>query len=296
MYLLKNYLFKENKRKLFEGVSYDTKKLLFIQGPAGAGKSTFLSPLESKENVFVYNVDVKTEEAIASNSTLINAGITVANAFSKKNPSNIQNILDSIRSNAADETSRMQRHAFNEGKHIIVEGTGSRFYTDMVKDYQNAGYEVMYLSIYAPLEYCIDSNWQRGICGGRTLSEYIITDTIKSYNYKIGSIIPHFKKIGVFCEVVTSLYKTNNDLYYPWFVDSLMPNDYGNKELSESLTKKNFRRISKQDIMQMASNPMLINKIKKLNISNLRYDQTTISLLSNKTTEQINQELSALIN
>jgi hypothetical protein len=75
-----------------------------------------------------------------------------------------------------------------------------------------------------------------------------------------------------------------------------MPNDYCNEELNGSLTIKNFRRISKKDIIQMKLNPTLINKVKKINISNLGYDQAVINLLSNKTSEQINQELSTLIN
>ena len=297
MHLLKNYLYKGNKKRLFEGVSAHSKKLMLIQGIGGSGKSTFIKPLESKQNVFVYNVDTFTENAIKSDRRLINAGITVSNAFSKKQPGNIQSILDNIRKDSVYETEKLQKQAFREGKHIIIEGTGGRFYSETVTSYQAAGYEVMYLSIYAPLEYCIDSNWLRGICGGRTLSEYIISDSYNSYNRAMSkNIIGNFKNVGVFCEVVSSLYKIDNFLYYPWYATNLMPNNYCDVEMSEGMTKNDFKSISREDVIKMKADYTLANKIKKIDISRLSEDSLAISKLSNKTISKINAEIAALIN
>jgi len=228
-------------RNLFESLDPqgNKPKILLLQGPAGSGKSFFAKELvSSNPNIHYVNVDDYVEERIMNDSFLKSRGITVQNAFSARHDRRTQDVLEYIRKSATSKGLDFMQSLITEKKSFIVEGTGQRRYTDIVNNCADNNYELLYLSVYAPLEFTIDSNRKRATENGRQLSEYLLKKIHDGYVQYYQSMKSHFSSMS-FCtyfETVTMLeiMKDVNQLKYPQYMSGRVINidDLDSQEVS----------------------------------------------------------------
>lgn len=168
-------------RLLFESSSNTKPKILLLQGPLGAGKTFFVKEILKKANVGFVNLDEKLEDLINSDEGLRSKGITVQNAFSGRQPPDVDATLKRYRDDSRKHAKGLQRGFESQLKSFVIEGTGQRRYRDEIEFCKVNGYELLYLSVYAPKELSIDTTRKRGESGGRMFSSYLIGNTLDGY-------------------------------------------------------------------------------------------------------------------
>lgn len=168
-------------RLLFESPSVTKPKILLLQGPLGAGKTFFVQQILNKANVGFVNLDEKLEDLIRSDEDLRNKGITVQNAFSRRQPPDVDATLKRYRDDSKKHARGLQRGFETQRRSFVIEGTGQRRYRDEIEFCKQNGYELLYLSVYAPKELSLDTTRKRGESGGRTFSSYLVDKTLEGY-------------------------------------------------------------------------------------------------------------------
>ena len=224
----KNTSLKNVYKNLFEAFdSSSNPKILLLQGPAGSGKSYFANELiRSKPEISYVNVDDFVEKMIEDNQELSSRGINKSNAFSSRQHWRSQQILDDIREMSRQEGIKLQKDLQSQRKSYIVEGTGQKRYQEEIKVCQQQGYELLYLSVYAPLQFTIDSNKKRLDSGGRQLSDYLLQKIHGGYIDNYSRLKNWFMNCGVctYFETTTMLDISKDEngiiLSYPDTFDS----------------------------------------------------------------------------
>ncbi len=168
-------------RLLFESSSNTKPKILLLQGPLGAGKTFFVKEILKKTNVGFVNLDEKLEDLINSDEDLRSKGITAQNAFSGRQPPDVDATLKRYRDDSRKHAKGLQRGFESERRSFVIEGTGQRRYRDEIEFCKANGYELLYLSVYAPKELSLDTTRKRGESGGRMFSSYLIGNTLDGY-------------------------------------------------------------------------------------------------------------------
>lgn len=168
-------------RLLFESSSNTKPKILLLQGPLGAGKTFFVKEILKKANVGFVNLDEKLEDLINSDEGLRSKGITVQNAFSGRQSPDVDATLKRYRDDSRKHAKGLQRGFESQRRSFVIEGTGQRRYRDEIEFCKANGYELLYLSVYAPKELSLDTTRKRGESGGRMFSSYLIGNTLDGY-------------------------------------------------------------------------------------------------------------------
>lgn len=195
----KNTSLKNVYKNLFEAFdSSSNPKILLLQGPAGSGKSYFANELiRLKPEISYVNVDDFVEKMIEDNQELSSRGINKSNAFSSRQHHRTHKILSDIRRSSRKEGIKLQQQLQSQRKSYIVEGTGQKRYTEEIKVCEEQGYELLYLSVYAPLQFTIDSNKKRFDSGGRQLSNEILEEIHSGYVSMYSGLKYWFMNCGV---------------------------------------------------------------------------------------------------
>lgn len=151
-------------------------KAVFLAGPAGSGKSTFIK--SNIPNLKVINVDDTYEELLKQ------AGLDKPQStFTSDELSQSSKLM----SKARKETTAKLQSAQEEGESIIIDGTGAASNPILKKKTQleDLGYDTMMVMIYVSPLVSLERNKSRGEAGGRSLRPSIIVRTWEKVNKNI---------------------------------------------------------------------------------------------------------------
>ena len=151
-------------------------KAIFLAGPAGSGKSTFIK--NNIPNLKVINVDDTYEELLKQ------AGLDKPQStFTSDELSQSSKLMSRARK---EPTAKLQS-AQEEGESIIIDGTGAASNPILKKKTQleDLGYDTMMIMIYVSPLVSLERNRSRGEAGGRSLRPSIIVRTWEKVNKNI---------------------------------------------------------------------------------------------------------------
>lgn len=151
-------------------------KAIFLAGPAGSGKSTFIK--NNIPNLKVINVDDTYEELLKQ------AGLDKPQStFTSDELSQSSKLM----SKARKETTAKLQSAQEKGESIIIDGTGAASNPILKKKTQleDLGYDTMMVMIYVSPLVSLERNRSRGETGGRSLRPSIIVRTWEKVNKNI---------------------------------------------------------------------------------------------------------------
>ncbi len=248
-------------RLLFESSSNTKPKILLLQGPLGAGKTFFVKEILKKANVGFVNLDEKLEDLINSDEGLRSKGITVQNAFSGRQPPDVDATLKRYRDDSRKHAKGLQRGFESERRSFVIEGTGQRRYRDEIEFCKANGYELLYLSVYAPKELSLDTTRKRGESGGRMFSSYLIGNTLDGY-------LEHYSELK------------------QWFLNESVCTYYETTSLLE-VTEENGEKVLRYPASLGLGD-------KSIPVSSLSYQERKVVDSIRKSREQIRSELEGL--
>ena len=153
-------------------------KAIFLAGPAGSGKSTFIK--NNIPNLKVINVDDTYEKLLKQ------AGLDKPQStFTSDELSQSSKLM----SRARKETTAKLQSAQEEGESIIIDGTGAASNPILKKKTQleDLGYDTMMIMIYVSPLVSLERNRSRGEAGGRSLRPSIIVRTWEKVNKNINT-------------------------------------------------------------------------------------------------------------
>ena len=153
-------------------------KAIFLAGPAGSGKSTFIK--NNIPNLKVINVDDTYEKLLKQ------AGLDKPQStFTSDELSQSSKLM----SRARKETTAKLQSAQEEGESIIIDGTGAASNPILKKKTQleDLGYDTMMIMIYVSPLVSLERNRSRGEAGGRSLRPSIIFRTWEKVNKNINT-------------------------------------------------------------------------------------------------------------
>jgi len=156
----------------------NSPKAIFLAGPAGSGKSTFIK--NNIPNLKVINVDDTYEELLKQ------AGLDKPQStFTSDELSQSSKLM----SRARKETTSKLQSAQEEGESIIIDGTGGASNPILKKKTQleDLGYDTMMVMIYVSPLVSLERNKSRGEAGGRSLRPSIIVRTWEKVNKNINT-------------------------------------------------------------------------------------------------------------
>ena len=151
-------------------------KAIFLAGPAGSGKSTFIK--NNIPNLKVINIDDTYEELLKQ------AGLDKPQStFTSDELSQSSKLMGQARK----ETTAKLKIAQEEGEDIIIDGTGGASNPILKKKVQleELGYDTMMVMVYVSPLVSLERNRSRGEAGGRSLRPSIIVRTWEKVNKNI---------------------------------------------------------------------------------------------------------------
>ena len=153
-------------------------KAVFLAGPAGSGKSTFIK--SNIPNLKVINVDDTYEELLKQSGLDKPQSTFTSDELSQSSK---------LMSRARKETTAKLQSAQEEGESIIIDGTGGASNPILKKKTQleDLGYDTMMVMIYVSPLVSLERNKSRGEAGGRSLRPSIIVRTWEKVNKNINT-------------------------------------------------------------------------------------------------------------
>jgi len=153
-------------------------KAIFLAGPAGSGKSTFIK--SNIPNLKVINVDDTYEELLKQSGLDKPQSTFTSDELSQSSK---------LMSRARKETTAKLQSAQEEGESIIIDGTGGASNPILKKKTQleDLGYDTMMVMIYVSPLVSLERNKSRGEAGGRSLRPSIIVRTWEKVNKNINT-------------------------------------------------------------------------------------------------------------
>ena len=151
-------------------------KAIFLAGPAGSGKSTFIR--NNIPNLKVINIDDTYEELLKQ------AGLDKPQStFTSDELSQSSKLMGQARK----ETTAKLKTAQEKGEDIIIDGTGGASNPILKKKVQleELGYDTMMVMVYVSPLVSLERNRSRGEAGGRSLRPSIIVRTWEKVNKNI---------------------------------------------------------------------------------------------------------------
>ena len=151
-------------------------KAIFLAGPAGSGKSTFIK--NNIPNLKVINIDDTYEELLKQ------AGLDKPQStFTSDELSQSSKLMGQARK----ETTAKLKAAQENLENIIIDGTGAASNPILKKKTQleDLGYDTMMIMIYVSPLVSLERNRSRGEAGGRSLRPSIIVRTWEKVNKNI---------------------------------------------------------------------------------------------------------------
>lgn len=162
-------------------------KAVFLAGPAGSGKSTFVKQYLSNKGLKSINIDDTYEELLRA------SGLDKPQAeYGADELSSASKLMGQARKKT---TSKLQQ-SMDDGENLIIDGTGaaSNPIAKKKKQLEDLGYETFMAFIYVSPLTSLQRNKERGERGGRALRPSIIlrtwdntTKNIKTYDQMFGS-------------------------------------------------------------------------------------------------------------
>jgi len=156
----------------------NSPKAIFLAGPAGSGKSTFIK--NNIPNLKVINVDDTYEELLKQSGLDKPQSTFTSDELSQSSK---------LMSRARKETTSKLQSAQEEGESIIIDGTGAASNPILKKKSQleDLGYDTMMVMIYVSPLVSLERNKSRGEAGGRSLRPSIIVRTWEKVNKNINT-------------------------------------------------------------------------------------------------------------
>ena len=151
-------------------------KAIFLAGPAGSGKSSFIK--DNIPNLKVINIDDTYEELLKK------AGLNKPQSeFTSDELSQSSKLMG----HARKETTSKLKDAQEAGENIVIDGTGAASNPILKKKNQleDLGYDTMMVMIYVSPLVSLERNKSRGDAGGRSLRPSIIFRTWNQVNKNI---------------------------------------------------------------------------------------------------------------
>ena len=151
-------------------------KAIFLAGPAGSGKSTFVK--NNIPNLKVINIDDTYEELLKK------AGLDKPQSeFTSDELSQSSKLMGQARK----ETTAKLKAAQESLENIIIDGTGGASNPILKKKTQleDLGYDTMMVMIYVSPLVSLERNRSRGEAGGRSLRPSIIVRTWNQVNKNV---------------------------------------------------------------------------------------------------------------
>jgi len=151
-------------------------KAIFLAGPAGSGKSTFIK--NNIPNLKVINIDDTYEELLKK------AGLDKPQSkFTSDELSQSSKLMGQARR----ETTSKLKSAQENKENIIIDGTGAASNPILKKKTQleELGYDTMMVMIYVSPLISLERNRSRGEAGGRSLRPSIIVRTWEKVNKNV---------------------------------------------------------------------------------------------------------------
>ena len=151
-------------------------KAIFLAGPAGSGKSTFVK--NNIPNLKVINIDDTYEELLKK------AGLDKPQSeFTSDELSQSSKLMGQARR----ETTSKLKSAQENKENIIIDGTGAASNPILKKKTQleELGYDTMMVMIYVSPLVSLERNRSRGEAGGRSLRPSIIVRTWEKVNKNV---------------------------------------------------------------------------------------------------------------
>jgi predicted kinase len=151
-------------------------KAVFLAGPAGSGKSSFIK--DNIPNLKVINIDDTYEELLKK------AGLDKPQSeFTSDELSQSSKLMGQARK----ETTAKLKDAQEAGENIVIDGTGAASNPILKKKNQleDLGYDTMMVMIYVSPLVSLERNKSRGDAGGRSLRPSIIVRTWNQVNKNI---------------------------------------------------------------------------------------------------------------
>jgi len=162
-------------------------KAVFLAGPAGSGKSTFIKQYLSNKGLKSINIDDTYEELLRA------SGLDKPQAeYGADELSSASKLMGQARKKT---TSKLQQ-SMDDSENLIIDGTGaaSNPIAKKKKQLEDLGYETFMAFIYVSPLTSLQRNKERGERGGRALRPSIIlrtwdntTKNIKTYDQMFGS-------------------------------------------------------------------------------------------------------------
>ena len=151
-------------------------KAIFLAGPAGSGKSSFIK--DNIPNLKVINIDDTYEELLKK------AGLDKPQSeFTSDELSQSSKLMGQARK----ETTAKLKDAQESGENIVIDGTGAASNPILKKKNQleELGYDTMMVMIYVSPLVSLERNRSRGERGGRSLRPSIIVRTWNQVNKNV---------------------------------------------------------------------------------------------------------------
>jgi predicted kinase len=151
-------------------------KAVFLAGPAGSGKSSFIK--DNIPNLKVINIDDTYEELLKK------AGLDKPQSeFTSDELSQSSKLMGQARK----ETTSKLKDAQEAGENIVIDGTGAASNPILKKKNQleDLGYDTMMVMIYVSPLVSLERNKSRGDAGGRSLRPSIIVRTWNQVNKNV---------------------------------------------------------------------------------------------------------------
>ena len=151
-------------------------KAVFLAGPAGSGKSSFIK--DNIPNLKVINIDDTYEELLKK------SGLDKPQSeFTSDELSQSAKLMGQARK----ETTVKLKNAQEAGENIVIDGTGAASNPILKKKNQleDLGYDTMMVMIYVSPLVSLERNKSRGDAGGRSLRPSIIVRTWNQVNKNI---------------------------------------------------------------------------------------------------------------
>ena len=153
-------------------------KAIFLAGPAGSGKSTFVRNYLQGKGLKTINIDDTYEELLKT------AGIDKPQAeYDEEELSKSAKLMGQARK----DTEAKRKEAMQNAESIILDGTGaaSKPIAKKKKELEDLGYDTMMAMVYVSPLTSLQRNKQRGDDGGRSLRPSIILRTWDNVNKNI---------------------------------------------------------------------------------------------------------------
>jgi predicted kinase len=151
-------------------------KAIFLAGPAGSGKSSFIK--DNIPNLKVINIDDTYEELLKK------AGLDKPQSeFTSDELSQSSKLMGQARK----ETTAKLKDAQESGENIVIDGTGAASNPILKKKNQleELGYDTLMVMIYVSPLVSLERNRSRGERGGRSLRPSIIVRTWNQVNKNV---------------------------------------------------------------------------------------------------------------